>query len=213
MAAVTALAGCSGDGDADPAPTTPGASSASAGPSPTVSSFAPTPAPSDSAAAPSPVDCSARALTDPPTMPVVTGVSAPAEATARVLFTAADTCDSARLITTATEDRTHLSFGLVTPQEAFSIPEGSDARYAALVRVLGTRPATDTTAGRALYVWPAVATSSEDGNDVAWQEVVDAGLLTPAEVTAMRSSGNGYLGWRVGIDGTDGTWQFMVSGD
>lgn len=209
LAATVATAGCSDpepDATSSPSSVTasqPGTPSAS----PTSSADATRPAASGSAA------CSAAAVADPPTAPNTVGLTAAASTTAQAVFEAAVACDSQQLIALATRDRTNLSFGLVTPAEAFALPEQPDERYAALVRVLGTTPVSDTTSGRPLSVWPAVATLAGQNDDAAWQEVVDAGLLTQAEAQKMRGAGSGYLGWRVGIDGTAGTWQFMVAGD
>ncbi len=208
LAATVVTAGCSDpepDATSSPSVTAGEPSTSSAGPTP--SADVTTPATSGSAA------CSAATVADPPTAPNTVGLTTAASTTAQTLFEAAVACDSQQLIALATRDQTNLSFGLVTPAEAFVLPEQPDERYAALVRVLGTTPVSDTTSGRPLSVWPAVATLAGENDDAAWQEVVDAGLLTPAEAQKMRTDGSGYLGWRVGIDGTAGTWQFMVAGD
>lgn len=204
---VVALAGCASS-DAQPSGTSPATAvaSASAGPTPSAPGGSPTPSTTGTAAG-----CSSTTVSDAPSGPNTTGLTALVAATAQVLFDAALACDSRQLIDLATLDQTHLSFGAVTPTQAFGLPEGPEQRYAALVRVLSTRPVSDTTSGRPLSVWPAVATLADD--DAAWQEVVDAGLLTATEAQQMRAAGSGYLGWRVGIDGTEGTWQFMVAGD
>src|SRR5690606_37592256 len=74
------------------------------------------------------------------------GVSAAAGAKARTLMDAALECDSATLIALATDDQTELSFGVVSPEEAFDVanqrPE--ENRYALLSTLLTLRPQSDT---------------------------------------------------------------------
>ncbi len=205
------LAGCTGStADAEPAgPTTldPPATTVTPSPSPTLAA-------ASSSVTGAVADCSATTQTGLPAAPDVTGVSPAALITARTLFDSAKACDASLLISLATKDQTHLSFGVITPEEAFALPERSDHRFAAMIRTLSTPPATDNTSGRPLYIWPAVAAGGANADDAAWRAAVDAGLLTAAEADQMRGAGgDGYLSWRIGVDGTDGTWQFMVAGD
>ena len=89
-----------------------------------------------------------------------------ASTTAQTLFEAAVACDSQQLIALATRDQTNLSFGLVTPAEAFVLPEtagralrGAGARARHDVRSR-TRPADDRCrSGPRWRPWPARTTT------------------------------------------------------
>jgi hypothetical protein len=130
--------------------------------------------------------------------------------TGNILLEAAVACDSATLVDLATSDGTSLSFGGGSPEELLGLPD-VEGRYLALAVLLsGTTPATTTVEGQGpVTVWPAAF--AEGATDADWQEIVDAGLYTQAEVDQMRAGG-GYYGWRVGI-AEDGTWQFFIAGD
>lgn len=213
VAVAVATAACGG-GDPDPVATSSPSPStapeaATSTPTPTASPDAdptPTPATSDPAA-----DCSTQGAD-------VTGADLdrlPDEAreTATFLLDAASRCDEQLLATAAAESETSLGFGDEDPYEAFGLPD-ADERYAALVTLLTELPyaAQADDATPATFVWPRVATGDWQDDDTAWQEPVDAGLLSADEATAMRDAGSGYLGWRIGIRG-DGTWMFLVAGD
>lgn len=132
--------------------------------------------------------------------------------TAMFLLDAAVQCDQEQLASAATEAGTSLSFGDVTPERAFALPEG-DERYVAIVTLLTRLPyAADTQDGSTTYVWPRVHAREWADSDEAWQEVADAGLHDAAMLAEMRGAGSGYLGWRLGIT-EDGTWQFLIAGD
>ena len=92
----------------------------------------------------------------------------------------------------------------------FALPEDPDAdqsAWEALARLLGgTTPVGDAD----IWTWPAAAAAGAD--DAAWQELVDSDLYTQAQVDELRTAGEGYLGWRVGIE-ADGTWLFFTAGD
>ena len=213
LVAVALAAAACGSVDPDPvAASTPGSVSSEAvtsTPTPIATPAAPsTPTPATTAPA---ADCSTRGAD-------VTGADLdrlPAEVreTVTFLLDAASRCDEQLLATAATESDTSLGFDGAAPYEAFGLPDG-DERYAALVTLLTDLPyaarADDTTP--ATFVWPRVATGDWQDDDTAWQEPVDAGLLSADEAAAMREAGSGYLGWRIGIRG-DGTWMFLVAGD
>lgn len=139
--------------------------------------------------------------------PVLSADGLPAVATERAqeVLELAAACDLDGLAALALEDQTHLSFGVVTPEEVFSGEEGAE-RAAAVVAVLTLfEPGQDVP--DAPYRWPAEMESEQD-----WAQLVDSGLYTQDEVDLMRESGIGYTGWRVGVDAS-GRWAFMVAGD
>ena len=214
LVAVALAAAACGGGDPDPIATStsvpsPSSEAATPTPTPTASPVAtPTPVPAVTTPA---ADCSTQGAD-------VSGADLdrlPAEAreTATFLLDAANRCDEQLLATAAAESDTSLGFGGEDPHEAFGLPDG-DERYTALVTLLTELPyaAQADDATPATFVWPRVATGDWQDDDTAWQEPVDAGLLSAGEAAAMRDAGNGYLGWRIGIRG-DGTWMFLVAGD
>lgn len=198
LAFVAGLAACSGTAEptGSPSPTT----SAPVASPPTV-------APSPSAPPPT-ADCSGALVDlDPPDFE---GLPEPTAATARLLLDAARRCDEQLLVTAATEARTELTFGALDPATFLSLPEREDEPvYGIVARLLGGTTTT-LSAGGDVWVWPAVTTG--EGTDADWQSLVSAGLSTQEQVDALRSSGDGYLGWRLGID-ADGNWRFLVAGD
>lgn len=135
-----------------------------------------------------------------------------AAALAEFILDAALRCDEQLLATAAAESDTTLTFGEADPYEFFGLPD--DGIYATIVTLLTEVPysAEPDDSTPHTFVWPRVATTEWDHDDQAWQEVVDAGLLTADEADAQREAGAGYLGWRIGLRG-DGTWMFLVSGD
>lgn len=141
-----------------------------------------------------------------------TGLPIKAKTTATTLFRAATGCDKTTLVQLATRDKTSLSFGLTTPSQAFVLPQNSDKRYVNLARVLGMKPVLETLNGHTTAVWPRVHTQAGSQEPAAWQEAVDAGLLTKAQADQMRKEGSGYMGWRVGIT-SSGAWQYYLAGD
>lgn len=131
-------------------------------------------------------------------------MSAKARATARAVIDDAKTCDKAALVWRSTRDRTQLSFGDVSPSQAWSTPDVSYRwanyhRYADTVKVLRARPRTFTSHGVRYTVWPRVAYDNTSG---AWAEAVEAKVLTAAEARTMRRIMGSYSGYRVYI--TDG---------
>ena len=170
--------------------------------SPTTSAAAPAPEP------PPGVECSSGAYSPGP--PRTADAPEPVVTTAQLLLDSAMACDSAALISLATQDDTAVSFGGVTVEEALALPD-VEGRYLVLAALLsGTDPGVFDTEEGQQYRWPAASAESTP-SDAQWQQVVDAGLYTQADVDQMRA-GDGYTGWRVGI-ATDGTWQFFIAGD
>lgn len=213
VAAALGLTACGGDTDT----TSP---DGTASPSPTTTDAPASPDPADSPTdATEPTgqetvagDCSAAGMTadgaDLARLPDQ------ARAAAEFLLDAALRCDEQLLATAAFESGTTLTFGEADPYEFFGLPEQDEEIYAIIATLLTQTPyaAEADDATPATFVWPRVHTSDWVDADQAWQEVVDAGLLTAAEADEMRAAGTGYLGWRLGITG-EGDWQFFVAGD
>lgn len=141
-----------------------------------------------------------------------TGISSAARSTAQKLFTAATRCDKAILVAMATKDKTSLSFGLISADKAFVLPQDGEKRYVNLARLLGMKPTMEKAHGSTTAIWPRVHTLAGSKDPAAWQEAVDAGLLTPAQAKQMQTAGSGYMGWRLGISNT-GKWQYFIAGD
>lgn len=135
-----------------------------------------------------------------------------ARRTAEAIRTDTVGCRQDALVWRTTRDRTRLSFGITTPRQAWALPDDPEHRYGWTAVAMGTQWGTQKTAYATYRVWPRVATPYWADSDTAWQEVVDAGLLTPAQAEQMREAGTGYMGWRVGVsDG--GKWVFDIAGD
>ncbi|MEU4387209.1 hypothetical protein [Promicromonospora sp. NPDC023805] len=130
---------------------------------------------------------------------------------------AAQECDSDALIALAKESEAELLSGTKTPEQVFALPEDDAKHYRTLVallantrgEVVGELPGGDAT-GDETVVWPRVATEEFADSDEAWQEVVDAGLLTEAEAEAQRA--DGYQGMRIAMT-LAGTWLSYSAGD
>lgn len=137
-----------------------------------------------------------------------------ARATAELILDAALRCDEQILATAAFESETALTFGNADPYEFFGLPEQDDAQvYEVIARLLAeTQPGEVYSEDHAIWVWPAVATAASVDDDNAWQDLADSGLYTAEEIEELRTQGDGYLGWRIGI-ADDGTWQYLVAGD
>ena len=159
---------------------------------------------SSAPAAGSNATCSASGLTAAAN---TTGASAAAAATANALRQAALTCDTVTLVARAKKDQTELSFGELTPDEAFALPETA-ARYAGIVQVLASAPGT----WEGVTIWPRVASPSSYADPAAWTEAVAAGAITAEESRMMQEQGSGYYGWRVGITEA-GVWQYNIAAD
>src|SRR5690606_26214462 len=160
-------------------------------------------------AEPSPTaTCSATGM---PSDADLTGLPAAVAETAQELLDATVACDASALVDIAIDDATTLTLGSASPEEVLAVPD-DDERYASMAQLLaGFEPGTTDLEGSLLYVWPRVATGEAQGEDAAWQELVDGGLLPAEEVEQMRAAGS-YLWWRIGID-ADGAWTFHVAGD
>lgn len=133
-----------------------------------------------------------------------------ARTAAAFLLDAAVRCDEQLLFTAAEESGTTFSFGNATFGDVFGLPEDPDqgpAPWEALARLLG---GTTPVEADGVWAWPAAFASGAD--DGAWQELVESGLYTPDQVDELRAAGDGYLGWRLGIE-ADGTWLFFTAGD
>lgn len=133
---------------------------------------------------------------------------APVLATAEELLRAAAGCDSEALVGLAERDGTTLEYlGSNDPAALLAVPDEED-RYATLALLLArTRGIGERQEdGRVLYLWPAAMT--EEATDGDWQDLVDLGLLEPAEAESMRTTG--YAGWFVGVREADGSWALFV---
>jgi len=158
-------------------------------------------------------DCSAAA-TRTDMLPAFSELSAPAADTATTLLAAAVDCDDKALVALSTQDGSSTSFGDRTPEEFWTLPgaEEHEDVYAILARILTRLEPAELPASQgmpAMYVWPRLQAGEDSA--AAWQEAVDAGLVTPQEADQMRAGG-GYLGWRLAIT-EDGTWQYFIAGD
>lgn len=214
FAVVAALSlGLSGCGSDDAAPAQTADSSESAGVA--NSTVTDTPPSTD---VPTEVKCSAAELAS--SSPRLEGLPAPAQETAKKLFNAAVACDQKTLVQLATEGETSLSFGSVTPDEVFELPESQDRPYFMLATLLSSfAPTPNSTVSEdgnevsnaTDYVWPPVYTATNP-SDEQWQEAITAGLLSPEDAEEQRASGSGYVGYRVGIN-EQGSWTFFLAGD
>lgn len=126
------------------------------------------------------------------------------------LLDAVQRCDEQLLVTAATESDTRLTFGNEDPTTYLTLPEREDEPiYEIMARLIaGTTPALS--AGGDVWVWPAVTTG--EGTDEDWESLVTSGLYTQEEVDSLKTAGEGYLGWRLGIN-VEGDWTFLVVGD
>ncbi|MEL7977221.1 hypothetical protein AAG589_15255 [Isoptericola sp. F-RaC21] len=168
--------------------------------------------------------CSAAGL-DLPT-PDLTYLPATVQATATAMLDAALACDDERLIELADSERHPANWGNRTARELLELPaaEKDEDVYAILARLLsGTRACTSegtisTGDGRlvpqSLTYWPAVTRDASCSTyDSDWEAVVDAGAVTAEEAERMRpADSEGYTGWRLVIDGSDGSWDQLVTG-
>ncbi|WP_454850985.1 RNA polymerase sigma factor [Promicromonospora soli] len=97
--------------------------------------------------------------------------------------------------------------------EVFALPEsGGRTPYATIARLLTDTQPVNADDGHAV-TWPRVATFVR--NEAAWQEAVDAGVVSAEQVDVDRVAGK-YTGWQVSIrdDGGYGpTWMTFYEGD
>lgn len=153
-------------------------------------------------------DCSAGDLSgeyDPGRSP-----SEGASTTAAAIVAAALECDSDRLVELATQYPTELMVTGEPAEDFFALPEGDEQHYRTLVALLaGTGGAFNGgDAGNRTVVWPRVVAEEFRDSDEAWQEVVDAGLLTQEQADDARADETfGYTGMRIAID-ESGAWRY-----
>ena len=158
-------------------------------------------------------DCSADGLDlayDPANSP-----SDGAGTKAAAIVDAALACDSDQLMGLANQDGTELMFGTETAEQTFALPDTDSQHYETLARLLtGTVGAVSGQSGGVpTVVWPRVSTEEFRDSDEAWQEVVDAGLLTQEQADSQRADTTfGYTGMVIGI-GEDGTWRYYSATD
>jgi hypothetical protein len=110
----------------------------------------------------------------------------------------------------ATQYPTELMVTAEPAEEFFALPEGDAQHYRTLVALLtGTGGAFDGgDTGNRNVVWPRVATEEFRDSAEAWQEVVDAGLLTQEQADAQRADETfGYTGMEIAID-ESGAWRY-----
>ncbi|MFI2361864.1 hypothetical protein [Promicromonospora sp. NPDC019610] len=135
-----------------------------------------------------------------------------AGAKAEAIVDAALACDSDQLMGLANQDGTELMF-TETAEQTFALPDTDSRHYETLVRLLTSTMGVPSgqSGGVPTVVWPQVATEEFRDSAEAWQEVVDAGLLTQEQADAQQADGT-YTGMVVGI-GEDGTWRYYSASD
>lgn len=135
--------------------------------------------------------------------------NAPSEAagaTAKAIVDAALACDQDRLVELATEYPTELMIPAQPAEDVFALPEDDSLHYLTLVGLLTGTVGADQ--GDGTFVWPRVATDEFSDSDEAWQEVVDAGVLSPGDADTQRADETfGYTGLRIAIDDA-GNWRY-----
>ncbi|MFD7021252.1 hypothetical protein [Promicromonospora sukumoe] len=148
--------------------------------------------------------CSADGLDlphDPPSSP-----SAAAGATAQAVLDAALACDQDRLVELANEYPTELLVPAQPAEEVFALPEDDALHYLTVAGLLAGTVGADR--GDGTVVWPRVATEEFRDSNEAWDEAVEAGLLTQGEADAQRADATfGYTGMEIAID-QDGNWRY-----
>ncbi|GAA2236755.1 hypothetical protein GCM10010413_41520 [Promicromonospora sukumoe] len=148
--------------------------------------------------------CSADGLDlphDPPSSP-----SAAAGATAQAVLDAALACDQDRLVELATQYPTELLVPAQPAEEVFALPEDDALHYLTVAGLLAGTVGADR--GDGTVVWPRVATEEFRDSDEAWDEAVEAGLLTQGEADAQRADETfGYTGMGIAIDDA-GNWRY-----
>jgi len=162
--------------------------------------------------------CSARSL---PPAKAVAGLP-PRVASMRMrIVAAARRCDYAALVRLGNERGRGLAFSFGATSDAaayWRMLERNGPRprpMEALVKVLSLPYAAVAFDGRAVprararfYVWPRAHRLNASASD--WRAL--RVLYTQAQIDAMRRSGVGYLGYRVGITPA-GDWQYFIAGD
>lgn len=135
--------------------------------------------------------------------------------TAAAIVDAAQACDPGRLIELANQYGTQLMIPFEEPEVTFALPEGGTEHYRTLAALLvGTGGAVNGgDPGNETITWPRVVTAEFRDSDEAWQEVVEAGLITAEQAATQRADEQfGYQGLRIGI-AEDGTWRYYSGPD
>lgn len=139
-------------------------------------------------------------------------IPAKARPVAQAILDDATGCRTDALVRRSTADKTSLSFGAVGPKEVWALPDDESGRYWSTAAALGTPWGTTKNGSETYVVWPRVATVQYQDDDAAWQEAIDADLVTAEQAQVMRDGGSGYMGYRVGIE-AQGNWLFAIAGD
>ena len=151
--------------------------------------------------------CSAAQLS--PTVPAQK-LPAAVASTRRRIVEAAVACDFTKLERIGKEQGGFsFSFGGEKSAAAYwrSQENNGHKPLAVLVKILGL-PVTRNETGS--YAWPSAYTTHPKAAD--WNGLVRAGVITRAEATKARGSGNVYYGYRAAIT-RSGDWQFFIAGD
>ncbi|USQ81533.1 hypothetical protein [Ornithinimicrobium faecis] len=121
------------------------------------------------------------------------------------LFDLAASCNVDGLAAWAERDSTMLSFGALTPADAFAGEQGRE-RANVMARMFAEyQPALENgDDGQTVAVWPGLPLDRLD-------ELVELGLYSQEEIDTMQDNG-AYTGWRIVI-GEDGSWLSMTEGD
>jgi RNA polymerase sigma factor (sigma-70 family) len=129
------------------------------------------------------------------------------------LLEAVTTCDARRVAELGGNLQTepHRTWATPTGNDVFALPE-ADGRtpYATVARLLTeTLPASNELGGD--WTWPRADRSVD--SDAAWQEAIDAGVVTQEQAAADRAAGR-YTGWQLGfLSGTPLFWRDFYVGD
>jgi hypothetical protein len=162
--------------------------------------------------------CSASSL---PAAERVRGLPRAVAAMRRRMVAAARRCDYAALVRLGNERGRGLAFSYGGTRSAASYWRSLERNgprprpMEALVKVLALPYAAVALNGRAVprararfYVWPRAHRLNASASDWAALRV----LYPQVQIEAMRRSGIGYLGYRVGITPA-GDWQYFIAGD
>lgn len=173
-------------------------------------SSSPTSSTPSSTSSPASGDCTASGLDV--TLHDADKIPAKARPVAQAILDDATGCRTDALVRRSTADKTSLSFGAVSPKEVWALPDDESGRYWSTAAALGTPWGTTKNGSETYIVWPRVATEQYQDDDAAWQEAIDADLVTAEQAQLMRDGASGYMGYRVGIE-AQGNWTFAIAGD
>ena len=150
--------------------------------------------------------CSASTLNAEPSAPR-SPLPPAVESMRRRIIAAAVACDYEALARLASEKGAELSLGFGTDTDVAATWRKSEQDgvpvLAQLVKVLNVPHTQEET----VYVWPSAFSDKDTPED--WKALEG---LYPAERLAQWREGDGYTGFRTGIDAT-GDWQFALRGD